>query len=174
VTDPTIEPDESLWVALDVGGTESATACVWVTEDLRVGCSIWSGDEGILRAAEKVRELRQTHPVVEFIFDPWRARQAALELEAEGVRCVELPQTDVRMCPASAGLRAAITERRIELPNHPDLARHAANAVAQHSRRGWRIGSPARGVQVDGIVALAMAVERAEHRPAPAQLLGFL
>jgi hypothetical protein len=57
---------------------------------------------------------------------------------------------------------------------HPTAARHAANAVAQHSRRGWRIGSPARGVQVDGIVSLAMAAERAEHRPEPVRLLGVL
>lgn len=87
---------------------------------------------------------------------------------------MELPQTDVRMVPASAGLRAAIVEKRVQLPSDSVLATHAANAVAQHSRRGWRIASPARGVQVDGIVALAMAVERAEHRPAPVRLLGVL
>jgi hypothetical protein len=78
------------------------------------------------------------------------------------------------MCPASAGLRAAITEGRLTLPDHPDLTRHAGNAVARHSRRGWRIGSPARGVQVDGIVALAMVVERVEHQPEPARVLAWL
>jgi phage terminase large subunit-like protein len=110
--------------------------------------------------------------VREFIFDPWRARQAALELDREGVPCVELPQTDVRMVPASATLRAAIVERRIQLPRDPELARHAANAVAAHCRRGWRFALPARGVQVDGIVALAMAVERASFKPGPGRLLG--
>lgn len=88
------------------------------------------------------------------------------------VRCVELPQTDVRMVPASAGLRAAIVDGRITLPPDAALARHAANAVAAHTRRGWRIASPSRAVQVDGIVALAMAVERPAHRPALARLLG--
>ena len=147
---------------------------MWITEDLRVGCWIETAEDAILRAVEQVRALRATHRIEEFIYDPWRARQGALELEAEGVRGVELPQTDVRMVPASAGLRAAIVEKRIQLPSDADLTRHAGNAVAQHSRRGWRIGSPARGVQVDGIVALAMAVERAEHQPAPARLLGVL
>lgn len=123
---------------------------------------------------ERVRELQREYRIAEFIYDPWRARQAALELERERVRCVELPQTDVRMCPASAGLRAAIVEGRMTLPADRDLALHAVNAVARHSRRGWRIDSPARGVQVDGIVSLAMAVERAEHRPEPVGVLGWL
>jgi phage terminase large subunit-like protein len=147
---------------------------VWVNERLHVGCWIGQGDEAILAAVERVRALRERHPITEFVYDPWRARQAALELEREGVPCVELPQTDVRMVPASAALRAAVVEQRVTLPDDPELARHAANAVAQHTRRGWRIASPARGVNVDAIVALAMAVERAEHRPEPARLVGFI
>lgn len=133
-----------------------------------------STEVAILDAVERVRELRRDHPVEVFAYDPWRARQAALELEREGVRCVELPQTDVRMCPASAGLRAAIVERRIQLPSDATLAAHAANAVASHSRRGWRIASPIRGVPVDGVVSLAMAVERASFKPEPVRLLGWI
>jgi hypothetical protein len=65
---------------------------------------------------ERVRELRESYRIEEFIFDPRRAKQAALELEREGVRCVELPQTDVRMVPASARLCSAVVERRVVLP----------------------------------------------------------
>jgi phage terminase large subunit-like protein len=171
---PLIEPGEPIWCALDVGGTESATALVWGTADMRVNCWIQTSDDAILTAVEKIRELREQHRINEFIYDPWRARQAALELEKEGVLCVELAQTDSRMVPASAALRAAITEQRIRLPPDPQLSRHASNAVAAHSRRGWRIASPARGVQIDGIVALAMLVDRVEHQPAPTRLLGWI
>lgn len=175
VTNPEIHPDEPLWVAMDVGGTQSATALLWCTKDLRVGCWIETAEDAILRAVQRLRELRaEGHQIVEFSYDPWRARQAALELERDRVRCVEFPQTDVRMCPASAALRAAITEKRIQLPSDKILAQHAANAVAAHTRRGWRIASPARGVQVDGIVSLAICVERAQHRPPSARLLGWL
>ncbi len=46
--------------------------------------------------------------------------------------------------------------------------------VVELGRRGWRLDSPARGENVDGIVALAMAVERASQRQEPARLLGWL
>ena len=51
---------------------------------------------------------------------------------------------------------------------------HAANAVQRHSRRGWRLDAPGRGVCIDGIVALAMAVDRATHKAPDAQLVGWL
>jgi len=90
------------------------------------------------------------------------------------VLCVEFPQTDVRMVPASARLHAAIVERRLTLPDDAELAQHAANTVAKHSRRGWRIDKPNPRTNNDAIIALAMAVERAEHRPEPIKLLGWL
>jgi hypothetical protein len=81
---PEIRPGEPLRLSLDVGGTESATALVWGTQDLRIGCWIRTADDAILGAVEQVRELRREHPIREFIYDPWRARQAALELERDG------------------------------------------------------------------------------------------
>ncbi len=90
------------------------------------------------------------------------------------MRVVAFPQHDARMIPASARLHAAIVERRITLPDSPELARHAANAIARHSRRGWRIDKPTPRTNIDAIVALCMAVERAEHKPEPVELLGWL
>jgi phage terminase large subunit-like protein len=95
-------------------------------------------------------------------------------LAAEGVPVVEFPQSDPRMIPASSTPHAAIVERRLTLPGHRELAGHAANAVARHSRRGWRIDKPNRDTPIDAIVALAMAVERATFRPEPVRLLGWL
>jgi phage terminase large subunit-like protein len=90
------------------------------------------------------------------------------------VVCVQFNQNDQRMVPASERLYSAIVDRRLTLPNDPELARHSANATAKHSRRGWRISKPDDRTHIDGIVALAMAVERAEHRPEPVELLGWL
>jgi phage terminase large subunit-like protein len=85
------------------------------------------------------------------------------------------PQNDTRMVPASNTLHAAITEQRITLPDDDGaLARHAADAIARHSRRGWRIDKPNARVHIDGIIALCMAVERAENPPQPVQLLGWI
>jgi len=53
----------------------------------------------------------------------------------------------------------------------PDL--DVANAVARHTRRGWRIDR-AGAAPIDGCVALAMALDRAQHVAKPARLLGWL
>ncbi len=87
---------------------------------------------------------------------------------------VEFPQTDVRMIPASQTLHAAIVERRLVVPANPELARHASDTIARHGRRGWRIDKPRKEVNIDAIVALAMAVDRAENQPAPVELVGWL
>jgi phage terminase large subunit-like protein len=108
------------------------------------------------------------------VFDPWRFGQAAQELERERLVTVAFPQTDVRMCPASIALRDAIVERRLTVPDEDELATHAAAAVARHSRRGWRIDKASRADNIDAIIAICMAVERAEHREPEAQLLGWL
>jgi phage terminase large subunit-like protein len=170
----TFAPGESVWVGVDVGGERSDSAVCWVNSELHVGVAVYHGDEGVLECAAKVRELAATYRVEEVCFDPWRFTQSALELEREGLLAVAFPQTDSRMIPASERLYRAVVERRLVHPNDALLNRHAANAVARQSRRGWRLDSPARSVNIDSVVALAMALERAEAKPAPVELLGWL
>lgn len=78
------------------------------------------------------------------------------------------------MVPASTRLRDAIVEGRLTLPDDDQLTVHAAAAIARHFRRGWRLDKAARSDNIDGIVALAMAVERAQHKEPEAQLVGWL
>ena len=112
----------------------------------------------------------------EVAFDPWRASTIAAVLEREGVLCVAFPQSDARMIPASQRLHRAVVEQRLCVPGDPVLARHAANAVARQSRRGWRLDRPSRtaGVNIDALVALAMAVDGAECQQPATELLGWI
>jgi phage terminase large subunit-like protein len=174
VGDPVFDDGEDITVAVDVGGERSATAVIWINDSLQVGCAFYHGDGGLLEAVDHVRELARRYSVRELAFDPWRFSQAAQELEREGMTVVEFAQTDVRMCLASQRLRDAIVERRLVLPADPELARHAADAIMRHSRRGWRLDRPTRSVTIDGIVALALALERTEDKPQPAELIGWL
>ncbi len=88
--------------------------------------------------------------------------------------CVQYPQTDVRMVPASQRLREAIVDGLLTLPPDRQLAVHAANAVQRHGRRGWRLDRPDRSAPIDGLIALCMALDRAEQRAEPARLVGWV
>ena len=71
-------------------------------------------------------------------------------------------------------LHAAIVERRLTLPDDRELARHASEAIARHSRCDWRIDKPNPRANIDAVIALAMAVERAQFKLEPLVLHGWL
>ena len=171
---PELALGEDVWIGVDIGGERSASAVVRLNERLQVGCAIYHGDEGVLDCVDKVRELAGEFNVREFVFDPWRFGQAAQELEREGIAVTQFPQTDARMVPASDRLYRAIVEKRIVLPDNEELRQHAAAAIAKHSRRGWRIDKANRVDNIDGIISLCMALEAAEAKPEPVELLGWL
>jgi phage terminase large subunit-like protein len=56
----------------------------------------------------------------------------------------------------------------------PELDRHVANAIAKPTPRGWRLVKSAESAQIDGVIALAMAAERAEQAEPAAKFLGWL
>jgi phage terminase large subunit-like protein len=174
--DPTakILAGERIFVGVDVGGERSASAVVWVTEDLRVDCELFHGNEAVLDVAAKVRELAETFHVVECAYDPWRFMQGALELAERGIRVVEFPQSHARMHPASERLHAAIVEGRLKHLDDPALNAHVRAAIAEDTPRGWRISKAKSRDNIDAVVALAMALEAAENKPAALEFHGWL
>lgn len=159
--EPDIADGEHVWVGVDVGGSRAASAVVIVTADLRVAARTWQGDDAVLKVAEHVRALAHQYTIREVAYDPWRFRSEALRLEEAGLPMVEFPQSNVRMVPASERLYAAIVEQRLQHPNDPALNAHVAQAIAKQTPRGWRIDKAKASDQVDAVVALAMAVDRA-------------
>ena len=90
------------------------------------------------------------------------------------MRVVAIPQSPARMIPAARRLYQAVTEGRITHGNDQHLNRHVASAVAKDSPRGWRLDRPDRSTPIDGVIALSMAVERAEQPAPKLELLGWL
>jgi phage terminase large subunit-like protein len=171
---PAFEDGEPIWVGVDVGGERAASAVVWVSESLQVGCAIFHGDAGVLECVAMIEDLALRYRLAEVVFDPWRFGQGAQELAQRGVPVVPFPQSDARMLPASDRLYRAIVEQRLTLPDHPELRAHAGAAIAKHSRRGWRIDKAGRSDNIDAIVALAMAVDAKEQAPEPVRVLGWI
>ena len=157
--DYTIESGEPVWVGVDVGGSRAASAVVWLTDDLRLGCEVFEGTEAVLAVEARVRRLAGEQDVRAALYDPWLFEQAALELEAEGLTTVAFPQSHSRMVPASENLFSAVVEGRLKQPNDETLNRHAAAAIAKDTPRGWRLDKSDRNAQIDAVVALAMALE---------------
>lgn len=172
---PEFEPGEDVWVGVDLGGSRSSSAVVWVNASGHVGCAVYEGDGGPREAVARVRELARELTVREVVFDPWRFAAYAASLSDEGVLCVEFPQTAQRMCPASETLHRAVTDRELVLPADPVLAQQSAKTIAKASGRGWRIDKANPRDHNDAIVALAMAFERSQA-PAPMepQFVGWL
>jgi phage terminase large subunit-like protein len=171
---PEFEDGERIWIGVDIGGSRADSAVVWINEKMHVGCEIFTGEDAVTDVAEFVPELAERYAIQEAIFDPWRAGQMAREWEQRGVEAVAFPQSDARMIPASQALYDVVVEQRLVHPNDPRLNAHVNAAVARHGRRGWRIDKAERGGNIDGVVALCMAVERAALRPEPVELIGWL
>jgi phage terminase large subunit-like protein len=164
-------------IGIDIGGTRAASAVVGVTPDLQVPiCEVFQGDDAVLAVTDAVLALKEAGWVIrELAYDPWRYEAEALRLQREhGLVVAAFPQSHARMTVASEGLHSAVVEGRLRHPGHPDLDRHVAAAVARKTGRGWRLDKIARDAQIDAAIALAMAVERAQFRPEPVQLLGWL
>jgi phage terminase large subunit-like protein len=118
--------------------------------------------------------LAETYVIAEITYDPMRAVQLGAELAERGITASAYPQSDSRMIPASTRLRDAIVRERLVLPDDPELRVHAANAIARHKPRGWRIEAPDRSSNIDAIIALTMCLDRFENQPEPTRLLGWL
>lgn len=168
---------EPVWLGVDIGGSRAASAVVGVTAGLQVAeVHVLQGDEAVMGVVDRVLEIAGRRPVVEVAHDPWRFRSEALRLEAEhGLAVVEVPMSSTRLGQMSEGLHGAIVAGRLVHPDHPTLNQHVAAAVAKQTPRGWRLDKSTDAVQIDALIALAMAVSRAEQpAPEPARLLGWL
>ena len=75
----------------------------------------------------------------------------------------------------SERLHGLVVEQRLRHPGVAELDRQPANPVAKPTRRGWRLVKSAEAAQIDAVIALAMAAERASTpAPPPAKLLGWI
>jgi len=167
-------PGERIWIGADLGGGERSTsAVVYLNELLHVGCEIFDGESSATDAAEFIAELAETFTVVEAAYDPWQGALLAETMQQRGLAAVQFPQSDSRMQPASERLHRAIIERRIVHDGNPQLTEHVHATTARSTRRGWRLHR-AGAEPIDAAVALAIALDRAEHVEEPVELLGWI
>lgn len=110
-----------------------------------------------------IRELCATHDVREVAFDPHLARVLMQRLHNDGIPAIEMRQGPLTMAPAIGDLERTVNGRKLRHNGHPILRHHLDSVVAITGSTGLtRMEKATRRDRIDGAVAAAMAVSRAE------------
>lgn len=172
--DPTIEDGAEIVIAIDAGKGASDSAVVWCDRDLNVGVKIIEGTGTAHEIDATVDDLARRYRIREVVADPWHVVGYLTEKwEQRGLIVVEYPQFDSRLVPATDRLHRAVSERRLTHPDDPALNRHLDGSMLRDTRRGVRLDKRP-GQKNDGMIALLLAVDRAEQPEHAATLLGFV
>jgi phage terminase large subunit-like protein len=159
------------WVGVDVGLKRDSTAVVAVQQDeeglLRVTSRSWlpSSDQpvDVTDVMEHVRELRRAYDVQAVSFDNRFFDVPAKMLEDEGFPMVEVPQSVERMTPACGALLELIKGGKLRHDGDEILATHVLNAVPRFNERGFTLQKSKSRGRIDGVIALALAIDRVQH-----------
>jgi phage terminase large subunit-like protein len=102
-------------------------------------------------------EIAPFYEVMGIAYDPYRFYQMAQELEDLGFTCVEWPQTDQRMIPATETMWNLVV-RDVLLRHNGDavLRKHFMAAVAEDTGRGVRLAKKKSTRPVDAAIASLM------------------
>ena len=88
-------------------------------------------------------------------------------LEDEGLRVIEIPQSVELMTKVCGGLFEVIKRGDLRHEGDAALADQVLNAMPRFNERGFTLQKSKSRGRIDGCIALALAVDRAQQRPAP-------
>lgn len=178
---PRDQGGQPLWVGVDMGQKKDTAALVILqptgeTVELddelvrryRVKCHIIEPPRDgrpidIAEVRRAIRSLHEHFDVAEVAYDPWRFEESAQTLADEGVNMVEFPQSNERMCPATARLFDAILFGRLEHDGNGDFASQVnAATTTDVGDRGYRLTKRKASRPMDACVALCIALDRAD------------
>jgi phage terminase large subunit-like protein len=92
-------------------------------------------------------------------YDPWNAGQLALQLEGDGLVCVEIRQSFQMLSEPTKRLIALVVDRQIVQPDHPVLTWNVDNLTVKTDASGnLRPDKSTALERIDGAVALIMAL----------------
>jgi phage terminase large subunit-like protein len=123
---------------------------------------IWTPRKGETLDLEETIEayLLQLHAgfrIAAVRYDPMQMVRSAATLRKAGLPMVEFPQTSANLTAAGQSLYELVRSRNLELYPDDELRRHALNAVAVDSGRGWRLAKEKSSRKIDGVAGLSFA-----------------
>lgn len=115
---------------------------------------------------DDIRELSQTYDIQELAYDRWNATQLTTQLASEGITVVPIGQGFQGMAGPTRELEKLVVGKRLDHGGNPVLRWMASNvAVKQDPAGNFKPDKSKSRERIDGIVALAMAVGRAQVNP---------
>lgn len=157
------------WVGVDVGLKRDSTAVVMVQRrpdgKLHAWSKLWlpAPDEPIdvTDVMAHLRGLAIDYRVAAISFDPRFFDVPAKMLADEGLPMVEIPQSPERMTPICGSLLELIKRHELRHDGDEQLTSHVLNAIPRFNERGFTLQKSKSRGRIDGVIALALAVDRA-------------
>ena len=169
---PELRPERETVLGVDASIRHDATAVCTVQRDpdgiFHASWRFWGPNREIdlELVMAHIRERCHDLHVTAVCYDPQYMHHAASRLEDEGLAMVEWKQDNARMVPATRTLHEAVMHRRLRHGGDKVAREHALAAGIAETERGLRLKKTqvTAGRQMDGIVALAMAVNWADRQ----------
>ena len=114
---------------------------------------------------KQVLEDAAKFQLIELNYDPYLARQFAMQLQNEGLQVVEMRQGFLSMAAPMKELERLLLSGKIRHGGHPVLRWMADNmSVAQDASGNFKPDKKSSQGKIDGIVAMTMAIDRVMRR----------
>jgi phage terminase large subunit-like protein len=177
LADPTYSliPGAPTWVGIDVGLKRDSTAVVAVqyrdNATLHAECKIWMPAKDtpvdVTDVMAYLRDLSNNYKVGAISFDPRFFDVPAKMLYDDGLPMVEIPQSVERMTPIIGNLYEIILKEGLSHKGDTAFTTQVLNAVPRINERGFTLQKSKSRGRIDAAIALALAVDRAQHRSKP-------
>jgi phage terminase large subunit-like protein len=129
-------------------------------------------DYDVIRA--KAQELGAEYDLREIVFDRWNASQLTTQLQTDGFTLVQFGQGFASMSAPTKRLLELVLSEKIAHSGNPILTWMAGNALVQLDAAGnIKLDKSRSTEKIDGMVALTMALSRAELDPNIPQTAGI-
>lgn len=176
-------PGSPAWIGVDIGRKKDSTAvCIVMKRPdnrLHAKVRIWEPTPDMpvsqFEVMAHLRELCKLYMVGAVSYDPTYWDIHAEVLYDEGLPMVEIPQSPEQMTRACGYLRARIQDGGLSHDHDQAFEEQVINAVEEPTPKGFRLSkhrSEQRAVtqyggHIDAAIALALAVDRADHQQKP-------
>lgn len=167
-------PGAPTWLGVDVGIKRDSTAVVAVQRDedgMHAMARFWlpTADQpvDVTDVMQHVRELAAEYDVQAVSFDPRFFDVPAKMLADEGLAMVEIPQSVERMTTICGSLMELIKRGEMHHDGDPMLRQHVLGAVPRFNEHGFTLQKSKSRGRIDGVIALALAADRAMRNETP-------